>query len=84
MLWLMVVVALCCTVGMIANERRTLSDQCASLREVVGQYARSQAGFKHELRRITGKKVTGWTATYDPSEPSGYRYSFDYEDGEKP
>lgn len=80
----MVVVALVCTVAMIANDRRILNDQLAGLRAVVGQYERSQAGFKHELRRITGKRVTGWTATYDPSEPSGYRYSFDYEDGENP
>ena len=79
LLWLTVVVSFACALVITATEQRSLKTQVGNLQDGLHRRIRDERAFIEELRRVTGRRVTGWTYVVDPSEPTGFRYTFDYE-----
>ena len=83
-LWAMVVVGMGCVITENVIDRRSMQEQIDTLNSAIERHDRNEMVFKRELKRLTGRKVSGWTAWVDQSAPNGLGSSIDYENDPEP
>ena len=83
-LWLIVVVGMGCAVLVNIRERHEIASKLNELERKAKRQSRDRARTEQamldELKRIGGRRVRGWGYVIDSSEPTGYKYHFDYAD----
>jgi len=87
-LWLTVVIGMACALVINIRERRSiaikLSEVESTARRQSMSLVRTERALTNELRRVGGKRVTGWSYVIDSSEPTGYKWEFQYAEPDNP